>query len=247
MVVLLTAMRGKTWGARGGVAVDWRREDTGYAVAAAAALAFLIYLLAANFGLVPSPLAPLQASRSNVTIQSPALVDIPLIPKAAATVRTAVGHAIKPVTQHVIGDTTAPIVSILTKTGTQVSLAEPGLVQGVATDAGSGLDKVVVAFVNGSQKTLVAASTTCGSGATKQCTWTAPVPGAIGGYSIVAQAVDKAGNIKQSAPIDLTVVNTGSTVKQVTDVVGRVPTVLDKTVGGVVNTVGALLGGLAKR
>jgi hypothetical protein len=54
---------------------------------------------------------------------------------------------------------------------------------------------------------------------------------------VSAEATDAAGNVGHSEPIDVAVLNTGTTVEQVGNFVSRVPDLLESVVG-------QLLGGL---
>ena len=223
--------------------MDWRREDTGYATAAVAVLGFVVYLIAANFGLVPSPLTPLLdgAQPAIAAIQAPpdvSTVEVtspsPISPPASAVDRPS---ATKPPASAGVTDTAKPVVKISTPDGTSIALAAAARVDGTATDVGSGIDKVVVVFEAASDQHVVAADLACTGG---KCTWTAKVPSAIATYSVTATAWDRAGNEGRSASMSLTVVNTGDSVEQVGNTVERAP-------GAVVGAVNGLLDGLGLR
>jgi hypothetical protein len=96
-----------------------------------------------------------------------------------------------------------------------------------------------VTFTSAAEKTVVPAEVTCDDATRHTCYWRAEVPAAVAaGYTVTAMAADKAGNTASSKTIDVTVVNAGGTVRQVTDVVERVPNVLNKLVGSVVGILG---------
>jgi len=224
--------------------VDWRREDTGYAAAAVAIVGFVVYLLAANFGLVPSPLAPLAdaAPAAVAAIEAPPDViatseTIPPPPPTGAVHRASASHP--PATAEV-ADTARPAVTVSTKDGTSIGLTAAPTVSGVAKDVGTGIDKVDVRFATDSGSQVVPADITCSSDH-HSCTWTAKVPAVLASYKIAATAYDRAGNLASSTPIDMTVVNTGGTVEQLGKTVGRVPGIVGGIAGALLNVLG--LGG----
>jgi hypothetical protein len=212
--------------------MSWRSEDYGYATAAAAAVAFLGYLVAGNFGLVPSPLTPPSlAAGPNAGV---AALEVPVAEGANAPVpgvapAATPRPAAKPPAITVPLDQTPPAIAITSESGASIALSEPAFVSGTVTDAGSKVDKVLVTFTRANgQKTTVPAEVVCNeSGA---CAWVAEVPGVVGSYSVYAEAVDSYGNVGRSAPVDVTVLNTGGTVQDVVGVVERVPDLLTKVV-----------------
>jgi hypothetical protein len=225
--------------------VDWRREDSGYLAATVGIVGFVAYLIAANFGLVPSPLAPLIESGAPAVaaIQAPpdinTSVSVPNPPPAMVADRPSASHppAIAEVT-----DSDRPAVRVTTPDGTQVGLTAAPTVKGVATDAGTGIDDVVVTFQAGGDREIVAADLTCGS-ARRSCTWTAKVPAVLASYTVTASATDGAGNVSKSSSIVVTVVNTGGVVEEVGGTVGRLPGAVTGAVQGIVQGLGRALGG----
>lgn len=210
---------------RGGP-VDWRREDTGYAAATIVVVAFVGYLLAANFGLVPSPLAPLLdgAPPAAASVAAPRGVSTttdlrqpppaPAVDHPVATLPPAAGG---------ITDTAEPAVSTTTSDGTAFGVTEPAIVEGTAADTGSGVDQVRVTFQSSSGSKVVQAAVACSGAPRRTCTWRAEVPAILASYTVTAEATDAAGNRGKAEPIDITVVNTGETVDQLGQTVERVP------------------------
>lgn len=226
--------------------MDWRREDTGYAAATVAVVAFVGYLLAANFGLVPSPLAPLLdgAPPAAAAVAAPTDVrittELPEPPPAPAVDRPS---ATLPPATAGITDTAEPAVSTTTQDGTTFGVTDPAIVEGTADDAGSGIDEVLVAFLTSSGTQVVPADLACSGSGRRTCTWTAEVPAVVASYTVTAQAVDATGNRAKARPIDITVVNTGGAVQQVGETVGRVPSALVGAVDGLLKGLGGVLGG----
>lgn len=213
--------------------MDWRYEDYGYATAAIAAVAFLVYLVVGNFGLVPTPLAPAQASAGPpagiAPLAAPTSGSVGSLVPAVAPIPPAPTTS-RPVAVLPRADIVPPEVAITTESGASIALGQPAVVAGVATDAASNIEGVVVNFTNASGRTsTISAEISCDDG--NQCSWTAKIPAVIAAYRVVAEATDAAGNVGQSAPIDVTVLNTGNTVEQVGNVVRRVPSLLENVVG----------------
>jgi hypothetical protein len=225
--------------------VDWRREDTGYLAATAGIVGFVAYLIAANFGLVPSPLAPLfeGAAPAVAAIQAPpditTSVSVPNPPPAEVADRPSASHppAIAEVT-----DSDRPAVRVSTADGTQVGLTGAPTVKGTATDVGSGVDKVLVTFQTAGTKQVVEADLTCGPDG-RSCAWTAKIPAVLATYAVTATAYDAEGNVAKSGSIDVIVVNTGAAVEQVGETVGRLPGALTGAVQGLLQGLGRALGG----
>lgn len=224
--------------------MDWRREDSGYLAATVGIVGFVAYLIAANFGLVPSPIAPLiDASDPAVAaIQAPSDVSTavsvnpppgPVVDRPSASHPPAIAEAT---------DSDRPAVRVSTPDGAQVGLTAPPTVEGIATDVGSGVEKVLVTFETSTGKEVVPAEVTCDA-KRGRCMWSAKVPAVIGAYEVTATVSDRAGNDATSAPIDVTVVNTGGTVEQLGETVGRVPPAVGNAVGGLLDAVGRLFGG----
>ncbi len=219
--------------------MDWRREDYGYATAAVAAVAFLVYLVVGNFGLVPSPLAPARASAGPpagiAPLAAPASGSLGgLVPGIAAVPPSPTISRPVPVLPS---DIVPPDVAITTENGASIALGEPAIVAGVVTDSASNIEEVLVTFTSASGSTSTAtADITCDE--SNQCSWTAKIPALLASYSVVAQATDAAGNVGHSEPVNVAVLNTGSTVQQVGNVVRRVPSLLENVVGQLLGLLG---------
>ncbi len=208
--------------------MDWRREDYGYATAAAAAVAFLVYLVAGNFGLVPSPLTPGAASTGVPPAVAP--LAAPLIGSGATLVPGIAPIPPKLTPVPVLpNDLVPPAVAITTENGAALALGQPGVVAGTVADVGSNIEEVLVTFTDPSGKTTtVPAEVTCQENG--QCGWTAKIPAVVAAYSVSAEAIDAAGNVGHSEPIEIAVLNTGGTVQDVGNVVQRVPNVVSSVV-----------------
>ncbi len=218
--------------------MDWRRDDTGYAAAALVAVGFAVYLVAANFGLVPPVLGALGGAtpaQAAIAIAPDVfgegggsggtdLPTIPAAPKPRVTPRPAVAIPTP------VPDTAHPVLAFSTPDGTALSVAEPATVEGKAADLHSGVDEVLVTFSSGGNDYVVPAEVTCDDAARRTCTWVAKVPAVVADYSVSARATDRAGNVGDAAPIGLTVVNTGGVVEQIGETVQRVPSVLTSTI-----------------
>ena len=219
--------------------MDWRREDYGYAMAAVAAVAFLVYLVVGNFGLVPSPLAPARASAGPpagiAPLAAPASGSLGGLVPGVAPVPPA--PTISRPVPVLPSDIVPPDVAITTENGASIALGQPAVVAGVVTDAASNVEEVLVTFTGTSGGTSTAtADISCDDN--NQCSWTAKIPALVAAYSVAAQATDAAGNIGHSEPIDIAVLNTGNTVQQVGDVVRRVPNLLENVIGQLLDLLG---------
>lgn len=222
------------------MSASWRREDYGYAAAAAVALSFLLYLIVGNFGLVPSPVAQAAAASERFSIASlafpaqpapPVVAPLPPVP-GARPVR------VQPLPRRVSsGDTTAPGAQITTDPGTTFAVTEPAVVQGTASDAGSGIAGVLVGFES-SDGTVRNVRATVDCAGQASCSWEADVPAEVGTFTVSALAEDRAGNEGRSNDVEVTVVNSGRTLEPVTEVIPRVPTLLNKLVSQVVGLLG---------
>ena len=214
--------------------VTWRREDYGYAAAAAAAITLLLYLVFGNFGLVPSPFAPAALGDESfpvaaVTVPS---VDPPTVRPvdAPVTVPRAPGVVVGAAEGF---DHAKPAAQITTEPGTSFAVSAAATVVGTAVDTGSGLKEVLVSFITDSgSKQTVTADLTCQNGRRALCNWSAEIPATVADYTISALAVDEAGNEGASGDVNVAVVNPGGAVEQVGDTVARVPSALTKAVGG---------------
>ena len=226
--------------------MDWRREDSGYFAATVGIVGFVAYLIAANFGLVPSPLAPLieGAPPAVAAIQAPPDITTSVFvpnppPPAEVAVRPSASHP--PATAEVT-DGDRPAVRVSTADGAQVGLTAAPTVKGLASDAGAGVDKVLVTFQTVGSKQVVQATLACGP-ERHVCNWTAKIPAVLATYGVTATAYDEAGNVAKSGSIDVTVVNTGGTVEEVGETVGRLPGALTGAVEGLLEGLGRVLGG----
>lgn len=199
--------------------LDWRREDWGYAGATMVAAVLIGYIVAGNFGLVRSPFSPAQIDGSSVEIprlaasSQQAQDGIPADPTS-----TGGGTPSVPAPTAPTRDLVPPTAHIDTPGGTSLSLTQGAEVSGSAADEGSGVDRVVVHFEpTVGTPTTVAAVVTCDGRARRSCTWTASVPDAAGSYTISARVTDIAGNAGMSGSKEITVVNVGGILEDLTD------------------------------
>jgi hypothetical protein len=209
--------------------VRWEREDAAYGAATIVAAALVAYFTIGNFGLVPSPLAPrgLGAVRPIGVPSLQAAGGVASRPSATAAVVPSVAAGQKPPAasqppRPAASDRTAPRADITTPGGTQVQVTQPATVDGTATDLAAGVRDVTVTFqpTSGGAPTVVPAKVSCSDATRRNCTWSAAVPSVAGAYNVTARAVDRASNAATAGPIDMTVLNGGSVVGTVTDVVG---------------------------
>lgn len=224
--------------------LTWRREDSGYFAAAVAAAAVIAYVLIGNFGLLPSPFAAPASTPTVLAAIEPVLNAVaPEVEVSPVRAPERPAPVVPPVAPQASGDRTAPTVAMRTPSGTSFTLAQPAFVEGSAADAGSGISGVQVAFTpaGGSTQT-VTADVTCDTGERHTCFWRAEVPAVVASYAVKAKAVDAAGNDSSwTSPIEVTVVNAGGAVSQVTDTVARVPSALGKAVNGLLNGLTSIL------
>jgi hypothetical protein len=218
------------------VTIAWRREDSGYLAAAAAAAVVVAYIVFGNFGLVPSPFSAPDVSPAVIDAIQPvgvqaAPIDVQRVAAPDPTI-TNEPPADVPADQPPV-DGAKPAVAFTTEAGSSVSVIAPAVVEGIVQDADSGIDKVLVTFaVQDGTSQVVPAEISCDDAKNRKCVWQAKVPAAVASdYVVTAEAIDRAGNTAVTKAIDYSVVNAGGTVSQVTDVVGRAPTVLGKLVG----------------
>ncbi|MGH2758504.1 MAG: hypothetical protein ACRDKJ_02965 [Actinomycetota bacterium] len=216
------------------VRMDWRREDWAYAGGTFVAAALVAYLVAGNFGLVRIPFAPpdidgtpvrvpaLAASSTDTSLPGP--IEVTTFaptekPSGAATQLT---------------DVTAPTAAIESAGGATISVTKGSTVEGHAVDLGSGIGDVVAIFNTASGGSMrVPATLECPNADRLACSWSAPVPDVVGSYTVTAEVTDREGNIGLAEAKDVTVVNLGKVVEDLT--------------GGLAQTltaVGGLLGGL---
>jgi len=225
----------------------WRREDYGYAAAAVAAVAFLAYLIAGNFGLVPNPFglgradALPQAEVAGLVIANPArtLPPVSVAPKPVpAGPRSQRGDKTPPLA--------GPTVRIDTKSGTTVQVVQKATVLGRVL-APAGVRQVVVQFSSPSAGVATAVATTHCASATN-CSWSVAVPNTLGTFRVIAVATDKLGRTALSNQITLTVVNpgnvVGSVVQGVNNTVSGLGTVVQNAPATLTNTINNLLGAL---
>jgi hypothetical protein len=204
----------------------WRREDTAYAAAALAAAAVVVYFVIANFGLVPSPLTPGRPLAGgslavpNLGAPGPAASSTPgpRAPVAAPPVPTPVRPPSASGSNRPAADRTPPRAHITTANGMHVSVTAPATVDGTAADAASGVASVTVTFTRGAGggSTTAAARMHCDT-SRRNCTWSVNPPAIAGQYTVSAVAVDRAGNKSAASTITITVVDGGSVVTTVTD------------------------------
>jgi len=209
--------------------MTWRREDYGYAVATLAAVAFVAYLIAGNFGLVPSPLG---RGRTDGLPQT----EVAALAFSNLDGRTLPTPSIAPVPAPIHREgredrsplPAKPTIEINTKSGTQVTLAQKATVIG-RIFAPAGYRAVIVSFkqTTGNPADVVASPSCYEPG---KCTWSVPVPTTLGTYQVRAGIVDKLGRAAMSNTITITVVNAGNVVGGVVN-----------GVGNTVNGVGTLL------
>lgn len=197
--------------------MDWRREDWAYAAVTLVAAAVVGFLIAGNFGLVPSPFVP------PTSAGPPAAMSGSLASRArpSTSARAAQAPAPAPVSQTppspAGGDNTAPSAELTTPSGTVISATQGSRVSGVAADADSGVDRVLVTFTPSSgEPVTVPATVRCGQSSRTNCTWTAEVPGLIDTYEVAAQVTDRSGNVASTERRSITVVNLGSAVDDLT-------------------------------
>jgi hypothetical protein len=208
--------------------VDWRRKDSTYAAATAVAAALVAYVVAGNFGLVPSPLlppalggatpvavAPIGAAATGTPGPSPSRG--PSATPGRTSSPTAVPTAAPP------RDTIAPTGAFTTQDGVSVPVDQGATVSGTASDAGSGVRDVLVTFsMSAGTSTTRPADLNCNA-SRSSCTWTAKIPATVGSYTITAQLRDRSGNKRNVGPINVTVVNAGGVVD---DLLGNVGSLL---------------------
>lgn len=221
--------------------MDWRREDTRYAAAVAAAAALVGYLVAANFGLLPSPFVADAAPRPPAVALAPPPASLPPTPPPAGG---GVAVLLPPTGTSGPRPTTAPITdrtpptSRFTTEGGQLSLgltSEGAPITGVSTDTRSGVSRVLVTF----QRTVTDATTTEASldctEDRRRCTWRVDPPAVAGQYTVRVRAIDAAGNAERTgpAPITITIVTTTTDPEE-----SPAPGIVD----GLVGTVRGLLG-----
>jgi hypothetical protein len=195
--------------------VDWRREDSIYAAVTVVAGALVAFLIAGNFGLVPSPFGPVTASVASTPGQftiRPA--------RATSSSQTTAAPSTPGARTSVVPsfiDQTAPAAQVTTPGGARISATQRSRVTGVAGDANSGVDRVVVTFRPSSgEPVVVPATVTCDDASRTSCRWSAPVPGLLGSYSVTARVTDRSGNEANTGPTNMTVVNLGGTVEELT-------------------------------
>lgn len=224
--------------------MDWRREDSTYAVATLVATAFVVYIIAGNFGLVPSPFTPSSPRPESVfTVPVLALATTaPTNPGGAGADSPSTSVPTEaPAAPARPTDTTRPSASFTTEGGLVATITEGARVSGTARDQHSGVNTVVVSFQPDiGDMTHVTADLSCQGRARTDCTWSAEVPSIAGTYRVTAAVTDRAGNRATAGPIEITVVNIGGTVE---DLTGGPPT-NDGGAGGLVDDLGGLLGGL---
>ena len=214
--------------------MHWERADSGYLGAALLAAALVVYFVAGNFGLVPSPLGGRPALNDpSIVVPSFALRPLAVVPPVPAAPRHTAGHP-RAAHSRVRGraDRTPPAVTITTPPGTHLALASNASVAGTAADDESGVRRVDVAFTDGSGlKHTKMAALSCGDTGEERCTWSADVPDVVGTYTVAAVASDRAANSSRAKPIVLSVIDLSRAT--------------GGAVGGTVRTTGSLIDLLA--
>jgi hypothetical protein len=214
--------------------LEWRREDWGYAGGTIVAAVLVVYLVAGNFGLVRIPFTPPDVDGAPVRV--PALAassssgsSVPLVSEiSSGPVKTPSSGPL------VAKDTTAPTAAIESSEGATISVTQGSTVEGHAMDLGSGVGQVVAIFDDGSGDPMrVPGTLSCPNDEQLACSWTAPVPDVVGSYTVTAEVTDREGNVGLAESKDVTVVNLGKVVEDLTD--GLADTI---------TAVGGLLGGL---
>lgn len=231
--------------------MEWRKEDLRYAIATAVAGAFVLYLMVANFGLVPNPLTRSQAEPTttlavpdfddgvSVSGQGPAGPGA-VPPSGTSVLGLLVDPPAPPEPTPQPADRTAP--SVMVTVSGEVLL--PGdTVTGTAGDDASGIAEVQVTFTLLSMPSQTRAATlACADATRRSCTWTVSSPSTPGQYTVTAQATDRAGNVGNSEPANVTVVSVPDPTSGSDDgVVGSVVKKVGSVTSSLVKTVGSLL------
>ena len=232
---------------------SWTPTDTRYAAATAGALGLVAYLVASNFGLVPSPLglasgSPAQARA--LTAAPPLVAVAPSAPQPAAVqvvegVVDRAGGPPAPTTEPTPApDRSGPTVGTTTEDGAVLVgvSSEDTVIIGTAADTDSGVAVVTVTFTAADQQPVAVEADLACDAARRQCDWSVRPPAAVGTYDVQATATDGAGNTSASDPISVTVVDAPGVLGDATgqDEGGIVGGLLG-TVSGVVSIVGGLL------
>jgi hypothetical protein len=213
--------------------VDWRREDSAYAAVTVVAAAVVGILIAGNFGLVPSPFVPPTSAGGPAAVTG----NVTSRPRPSANAPADRSPDQAPSTETPSspsgGDNTAPTAGLTTPAGTVVSATQGSRVTGVATDADSGVDKVMVTFTPSSGEAVtVPATVTCDGPSRTDCSWAAEVPGLIDTYEVYARATDRSGNVASTERRSITVVNLGGAVDDLTtDLLTELAALLSGTPG----------------
>lgn len=253
--------------------MEWTRHDAGYAAATVAAVALVGYLLVANFGLIPSPIAAQPPSPSaEGSVPNPGTGATAAAAAAAAVGTGGEGNALdlflddeeaagaspeqaggSSSTQQ---DTTPPESRFTTADGSVLVQGNAGgtAVRGRSTDTGgSGVGGVRVRFslVGDTLSSTVDARLDCTDTSRQSCVWEASPPG-LGTWEARARATDRAGNEEPRGPVIRVTVVTAEPESPAGDSDGddepgpirSVVNTVGSTVGSVVDTAGRLLGGL---
>jgi hypothetical protein len=215
--------------------MEWRREDWGYAGGTIVAAALVAYLVAGNFGLVRIPFTPPDIDGPPVRVPALAASSSSGTSNGALLPEISVGPTDTPSGARARAkDTTAPTATIESSGGTTISVTQGSTVEGDAMDLGSGVGQVVAIFDDGSGDSMrVPATLSCPNPEQLACSWTAPVPEVVGSYTVTAEVTDREGNVGLAESKDVTVVNLGKVVEDLTD-----------GLAGALTAVGGLLGGL---
>lgn len=199
--------------------MEWRREDWAYAGGTIVAAALVVYLVAGNFGLVRIPFTPPDVDSAPVRV--PALAASSSSGTSSAPLGSEIsGGPVKTPSSGpaVAKDTTAPTAAIESSDGATISVTRGSTVEGHAMDLGSGVGLVVAIFDDGSGDPMrVPATLSCPNDQQLACSWTAPVPDVVGRYTVTAEVTDREGNVGLAESKDVTVVNLGKVVEDLTD------------------------------
>lgn len=189
----------------------WKREDMAYGAATTAAAGLLLFLVAGNFGLLPSPLTPLDL-RDGPAVQIPRVLALSADASEATNDPASSADGLIPSvgsrrsTPTPAVDDRAPSVTIEPPAMPVVVAGSQDVVMGSASDDVSGIARVVVTFVGiVGEMSSVSADLVCSS--PLRCTWSAGAPAAADSYEIRAKAFDRAGHSADSDTVTVTVIS----------------------------------------
>lgn len=205
------------------------------------------YLLAGNFGLVPSPLTP-NAGGGFAPEGVPVLAAEQTPGDGGATPGPGGGGGggggtvpVLPTPPPASPDTTPPSVSIDAEDGETRTVGDASTVMGSASDTGTGVSIVRVSFDDGSGPLVVDAGLRC-SLDRRSCEWSADPPMMIGTYEITAMAVDAVGNSATAGPVTIIFVDPVSGLNDLLDPSDEPSGPVEATVDVLLGVVNSLLG-----